>query len=108
MQWPWSKKEPEKKVEYIPVPSYGNYSELWQNQIYLREVSNVTTTRVWTVEVTEALRMLRGCADTAESPDQLKGINNCIGIVKKMFLLNSVAKRFADDMKVREEQGANG
>lgn len=79
-------------TEFIPVPSYGRASDLWKDVAYLAEVKNISSHRVWITEVTEAVRLLRDKADKATTPDELTGYREALDIVKKLILLNVVAK----------------
>ena len=90
-------------IKYVPVPSFGAYNDLWQNKGYLQETASVTNSRVWYVEVTEALRMVREKADSAETPEELKGCNYAISIIKKMLLLHTAAKNRISDIEYKEQ-----
>jgi len=82
----------EKVTEYVTVPSYGRASDLWKDVSYLAEVQDISSHRVWITEVTEAVRLLRDKADQATTPEELTGYREALNIVKKLILLNVVAK----------------
>ena len=102
MLWPWSKKV----IEYVPIPAYGLYKKLCENEGYLHEVAATGDNRVWLIEITETVRILREFADNAQTPEALKSYNECIKEVKKLLILHKVAKQQIDNIKVRKEMKA--
>jgi len=100
MQWLCRKPE----IVYVPVPSFGRYEELSLSPSYLSEAINLADNRVWIVEITETVRILREMADLAKSPEELKAFSACIREVKKMLTISNLAKRKLEDAKVRQEQ----
>lgn len=99
--------EKEVKIEkpvYIPIPSYGNYVDLWQTPTYLHEVINAADTRPFNVEVLEAIRIIREYADQAKIPEELQGINKALNVVKKLLVIKQEAKQKLDDINFCEEQ----
>ena len=97
----------EKEVPiYIPVPAYGLYNDLWENAAYLKEVCSIVDSRVWATEATEVLKQVRDMADKARTPDELKGYNNAIGVIKKLLHLKPEAIARLDGMEVIKQQKA--
>ena len=86
---------------FVPVPSYGSHGELWDNAGYLSEVKNVSSTRAWTVEVTELIRLMRDMADNCSEPERLKGINMCVGLAKQLLVLSQLAKAGIENVEAK-------
>ncbi len=64
---------------------------------------DISKHRVWISEATEVIKMLRDRADKAVTPDELKGYNAAIDIVKKLLLLVPVAKAKINRIKYEAE-----
>lgn len=101
MLWPWYGGK--FAVKYIPVPSYGQHAELWENPGYLAEVAGAANSRAWQIEVTELIRQMRDMADNCESPDRLKGVNLCVGLTKQLLVLSPMAEAGIRSLEARKE-----
>lgn len=90
-----------KKI-FVPMPWYGAYADLWNNEAYLKECVSVLQTRVWNVEVTETLRIIREYADNAETKEELKAYGRALSAVKKMLVLDVYAKSAIESAEARK------
>lgn len=100
MQWLWGKRE---VVKYVPIPSWGQYSSLWEDKGYLYDATHVGDGKVYQVEVTQLIKDMRDKADNAPTVEALKAYNECIALAKSLLTLSHVARRRLDDIACREE-----
>jgi hypothetical protein len=101
VRWPWHKHEV--KIVYVPVPSYGEYKSLWSDQGYLGELVSVSSSMVWTVEMVQLLKEARDALDVAKTVEEIKGISECIKLIKMRVTINSSAKNILKSLRAQEE-----
>jgi|WetSurMetagenome_2_1015567.scaffolds.fasta_scaffold203535_2 hypothetical protein len=99
MQWPWRKKVP----VYVPVPSFGEYEELHGNKQYLVELAEMSKSVIWVAEMTQLLKEARECADRVATPEELKGVQKCVEIIKMRLVLSKYAKNSIDAIEAMEK-----
>jgi hypothetical protein len=97
MQWPWRKK----LTEFVPIPAFGRYEDMHQDGVYLRDLENIASSKVWLVEMAQLLKEAREMADVAAVPDELKGIQKIIGLIRIRLVVGDYAKRALSDLAVQ-------
>lgn len=83
------------RVELVPiaVPDPRPYVDKWNDKRYLQQVIDNAGGTAWLTELTEALTELREQADSAESPEELRGINKGIKYLKLILTAGERARR---------------
>jgi hypothetical protein len=92
-----------RKVEYVPIPAFGRYVDLWENKNYLQDAANVAETKPYVVEVTQLISDMREKADSADSVEALKAYNDCIRLTKSLLTLRQKAKLRLEDVLYKEK-----
>jgi len=91
-------------IKYVPLYADDRpYSEKWADKSYLVTLSTLNTNKVFMGEVLNSLKNLRDHADKAETPEELKGCNCGIAIIKKLLMVAEIAKQRLRQMEAIEK-----
>ncbi len=88
-------------LEYVPILSgqTKSYSELWNDIEYLETAALLKNNTTLASEQINLLSLVRGEADKAGTPDELKGINACIEHIKNFMTIHAKASNKIAMMK---------
>lgn len=78
---------------YVPLMGQvKSRNEQLDDVNYLAELVNIAGSTVWATEMTEAYSQCMALAEKAKSPDELKGILDCVRVLKVLAVMGHVAK----------------
>jgi hypothetical protein len=89
MRLPWL------KTVYVPVSTTDTrpYKEKWCDDDYLKQVAAMAGNSVFITETMELLKAARLAADGAANPEELKGVQKCIALIRQVITAPEKAKR---------------
>jgi hypothetical protein len=92
MRWPWHRTKGYMATVYVPVASSDArpFSTKWSDADFLRSVKAMRGNEVFVVLVSQALSSVREAADSAKSPEELRGCQ--VGIRELKWLLTAAVE----------------
>lgn len=92
--WPNHSPREVVRTEYVPVLGADTrpYKSKWEDVPYLRGVSGLGENAAFVCETLEALRVVRAAADTAGTPDELKGCQVGIRAIQGLLTASERAR----------------
>ena len=106
-QPPWRREVAPPRVEYVPVvlPDARPALQRWQDAEYLRAVAGFAGNSTFLLEVSDALAACREAADRAGSPDELRGVQVGVRVLRELLTMSARARAALNDVREREGAG---
>lgn len=105
----WPQHSHKERVVYVPVALNDRRTtgERWTDPAYLDAVAGFAGNGVFMCEVSDALTECRAAADVAQTPDELKGVQVGIRLLKHVLTMAGRASEMRKAVQANREAAAN-
>ncbi len=96
----------QREIEYVPVALSDSrpIDERWRDQEYLRAVSGFSGNSTFACEVADALAACRDAADRAGTPEELRGIQVGVRLLRDLLTMPARAKNVLRAQREAEQE----